>query len=76
MDLPLEVNPGEACGLGGKDGLPPLGYRHPFHYPRETLSSPVMMVATSGGVGGVQVFTLAVLPTHILLPYGVTHVTT
>ena len=51
LDLPCEVKPSKAWGLGGEDGLPPLGCRHPCHSPRATLSSPAMVFAASGGVG-------------------------
>ena len=33
LDLPCEVKPSMAWGLGGEDGLPPLGSRHPCHSP-------------------------------------------
>ena len=51
MDLPCEVKPSKAWGLGGEDGLPPLGCRQPCHSPRATLSSPAMVFAASGGFG-------------------------
>ena len=51
LDLPCEVNPSKAWGLGGEDGLPPLGCRHPCHSLRATLSSSAMVFAASGGVG-------------------------
>ena len=51
LDLPFEVKPSKAWGLGGGDGLPSLGCRHPCHSPRATLSSPAMVFAASGGVG-------------------------
>ena len=51
LDLTLEVKTSKAWGLGGKDGLPPLGCRHPCHPPLATLSSSAMVVAASGGMG-------------------------
>ena len=33
LDLTCEVNPSKAWGLGGGDGLLPLGFRHPCHSP-------------------------------------------
>ena len=33
LDLHLEVKTRKAWGLGGEDGLPPLGCRHPCHPP-------------------------------------------
>ena len=51
LELTLEVKPREAWGLWGEDGLTPLGCRYPFNSPLSTLSSPEIVVATSGGVG-------------------------
>ena len=64
LDLPFEVKPSKAWGLGGEDGLPPLGCRHPCHSLRATLSSSPMVFAASGGGRDVRVFRLAVLPAH------------
>ena len=51
LHLPLEVKPSKAWGLGGEDGLTPLGRRHPCHPPRATVSSSAMVFASSGGIG-------------------------
>ena len=51
LDLPCEVKPSKAWGLGGEDGLPPLGCRHPCHSPQATLSSSAIVFAASGRVG-------------------------
>ena len=51
LDLPCEVKPSKAWGLGGQDGLLQLGCRHPSHSPQATLSSSAMVFAASGGVG-------------------------
>ena len=45
--------------------MSPLGRSHPCHSPKAAFISPEMVVATLGGDGDMQVFTLAFLPEHL-----------
>ena len=56
LHLPVEVSAKSDWGFGGEDGLLPLGCRRACHSSQSTLSSPLTVVATSGGVGTCERF--------------------